>query len=96
MIDLQNMTQAKWDRLTPAQREALRDNSGLSPQLRGWEGWRVEVRDDEDSAPRRFIVGKSTGWRPCHLELKRADSSGGFAAAKGYASVRPLKKVRDF
>lgn len=93
-IDLSNMTQAKWDRMTPAQRDAARDNSGLSPQLRGLEGWRVEVKDKADSRPRRFIVGRSTGWRPCHLEISRSNARGGFPAALHYFSVRPIENVR--
>lgn len=35
------MDQAMWDRMTPAERDAARDLSGLSPQLVGLEGWRV-------------------------------------------------------
>jgi hypothetical protein len=63
---LQDMTQAKWNALTPRERDALRDNSQLSGQLIGLEGWRVEVIDNADDTifgtkPRRFIVGRSTG-----------------------------------
>ncbi|MEW5425142.1 hypothetical protein [Amorphus sp. 3PC139-8] len=65
----------------------------LSPALRGHEGWRVEVTE-ADGNRRRFIVGKSTGWMPCHLEVARRDSSGGPAAfiPEG-ATVRPLHPV---
>jgi hypothetical protein len=48
----------------------------LTPQLVGLEGKRVEVVDRYGER-RRFIVGKSTGWLPCHLEIARRDSSGG-------------------
>ncbi len=71
-----------------------RCESDLSPQLVGLEGWRVEVLDDCASKPRRFIVGKSTGWLPCHLEIARANSSGGGPASQHYAQVRKLEKVR--
>jgi hypothetical protein len=50
----------------------------LSPQLTGKEGQRVEVTDSYGQT-RRFIVGKSTGWMPCHLEIARRNSSGGHA-----------------
>lgn len=91
------MTQAGWDRLTPATRELVRDNSALSPQLIGLEGWRVAVIDNKGDAPsavRRFIVGKSTGWRPCHLELVRKNAHGGGPAAMAYWQVIPLERVR--
>lgn len=92
---LEGMTQAKWDALSSAQREAIRDNSGLSPQLIGLEGWCVQVVDDKIAcgAPRRFIVGKSTGWRPCHLEISRHSAPGGSPASKSYASVRKRYKA---
>ncbi len=90
---LEGMTQAKWDTLSPAQKAAIRSDSGLSPQLTGLEGWQVEVTDHYGET-RRFIVGKSTGWIPCHLEIKTARSSGGNSADKSYQSVRKLKKVR--
>jgi hypothetical protein len=90
---LQGMTQAKWDSLSPAQRDALRDNSGLSKDLIGLEGWRVEVVTCYEET-RRFIVGRSTGWRPCHLEVKTRASHGGTAAEQKYRWVRKLYKVR--
>jgi hypothetical protein len=94
MTDLSDMTQQRWNAMSPAQRDAARDNSGLSTQLKGCEGWRVEVLDIGDTKPRRFIVGKSTGWRPCHLELANARSSGGGSASREYAKVRLVEKVR--
>lgn len=48
----------------------------LTTQLIGLEGRRVEVVD-KWGEKRRFKVGKSTGWIPCHIELARSDSSGG-------------------
>ncbi|MEQ1762126.1 MAG: hypothetical protein ABL984_03165 [Pyrinomonadaceae bacterium] len=49
----------------------------LTKELVGFEGSRVEIIDSEGDK-RRFWVGKSTGWIPCHIELARRDSSGGF------------------
>lgn len=66
---------------------------GLSPQLMGLEGHRVEVVD-QHGEKRRFIVGKSTGWMPCHLEIKKTNSMGGGAAAREYESVTDLGRVR--
>ena len=65
----------------------------LSPQLVGLEGWRVEVVTDFDET-RRFIVGKSTGWLPIHLEVSRRSAFGGMAADRHYKSVRTLYKVQ--
>lgn len=48
----------------------------LEPQLKGLEGRRVEVVD-RDGMSRRFIVGRSSGWMPCHLEIANKRSSGG-------------------
>lgn len=91
--DLEGMTQARWNALTAGERAAMRSDAGLSPQLVGWEGWRVEVVTTYGET-RRFIVGRSTGWIPCHLEIARRDSSGGGGAEREYASVRPLYRVR--
>lgn len=49
---------------------------GLTPQLIGLEGKRVEVKDKYGET-RQFNVGKSTGWIPCHLELEKKRSTGG-------------------
>jgi hypothetical protein len=62
----------------------------LTPQLTGLEGKRVEVIDHEGEK-RRFWVGKSTGWLPCHLEVARVTSSGGMAAMGPYQSVRVVR-----
>lgn len=48
----------------------------LEPKLIGLEGKRVEVSGDAEGL-RRFYVGKSTGWMPCHLEIKTRRSTGG-------------------
>lgn len=60
----------------------------LTPQLAGLEGKRVEVVD-KYGEKRRFYVGKSTGWMPCHLEIKTRSSSGG-----GAVTGAPFKSVR--
>lgn len=91
---LAGMTQEKWDSLTAHEREAIRDYSGLSEQLKGLEGYRVEVVDEDSGRTRRFIVGHSTGWRPCHLELVNSRSRGGDPARTTYRSVRSIERVR--
>ena len=55
-------------------------NAELTLQLIGLEGRRVEVVDRYGER-RRFWVGKSTGWMPCHLEMTRINSSGGPAVS---------------
>ncbi len=105
MVELRDMTQERWDSLSRGERERLRDLSPpveatsdiilswLSPQLLGLEGWRVEVKTTYGET-RRFIVGRSTGWRPCHIEVKRRTSFGGVGAEREYESVKRLYKVR--
>lgn len=53
-----------------------RDETELTPALRGLEGKRVEVTYP-DGERTRFYVGRSTGWTPIHLEIKTRASSGG-------------------
>jgi len=70
------------------QRNKLRCPAELTPQLTGLEGKRVEVVDRQGER-RRFIVGKSTGWLPIHLEIARRDSSGGPAVTGApFQSIR--------
>lgn len=57
----------------------LRCMADLEPALRGLEGKRVEVVAP-DGERNRFYVGRSTGWFPCHLEIKTRRSTGGVAA----------------
>jgi hypothetical protein len=92
-LTLEGMTQAKWDSLSQSQRESIRSEDGLSPQLKGLEGMRVEVVTDYDET-RRFIVGRSAGWIPCHIEISRRNAFGGRGAERHYKSVRTLYKVR--
>jgi hypothetical protein len=70
------MTYEKWRRLKETERLVLADYSQLVPALRQYEGDRVEVTyPDGDKA--RFWVGRSTGWRPIHLEINTTRSDGG-------------------
>lgn len=79
-----------WPQLSPAERDACRHLSDLTPQLTGLEGWRVEVTD-RNGEKRRFYVSRSTGWRPCHIELLRRDSMGGMAVfGAPFAEIRKL------
>lgn len=89
-----NMTQEIWDKLTPTERDARRSLSGLTKQLIGLEGWRVEVVTSYGDT-RRFIVSQSTGWIPCHIEVSKRTSTGGPAAESEYVSVRKLYRVRS-
>lgn len=73
---LHGMTWNRWQTLRPAERDAIRDTSGLNPELIPYEGKRIEARDRYGDVT-RFWVGRSTGWRPCHLAIKRSDAHGG-------------------
>ena len=86
-------TQERWDALTEAERERLRSDAGLTKQLVGLEGWRVEVETDSGDKY-RFIVGRSSGWVPCHIEVKTRRSFGGMSARSHYKSVRRIERVR--
>jgi hypothetical protein len=85
-LALDGMTQERWQALSESRRQELRDTAGLTPELVALEGCRVEVIDNYGER-RRFWVGRSTGWRPCHLEIARRNSSGGGSACKAYRSV---------
>jgi hypothetical protein len=61
----------------------------LVPALVGLEGQRVAATVYGERI--RFTVGKSTGWMPCHLQLKTARSSGGDALSVG--SVTDVRRV---
>lgn len=67
---LAGMTQARWDSMTNAERDALRDTSELNPQLIGLEGRKVRVTPKQMFRQSTFRVGCSTGWRPVHLAMR--------------------------
>lgn len=56
--------------------DGWKSNSELIPQLIGLEHKKVKVVT-HDNITKTFIVGISTGFIPCHLEIKRKNSSGG-------------------
>jgi hypothetical protein len=60
----------------------------LHPQLKGLEGKRVEVVN-ANGETHRFLVGKSTGWIPCHLAIARRNCLEGYPV-----DSRPFKSVR--
>jgi hypothetical protein len=76
------------------ERHGRRCEAELTPALKGLEGKRVEVERDGELS--RFIVGRSTGWIPVHLEIKRRNSSGGEPVywPEGARVVRVLENVR--
>ena len=76
------------------QQTTWQSSSQLTSQLVGLEGCRVEVVDVYNET-RRFYVGKSTGFIPCHLEIARRNSSGGPAVTGApFKSVRILPAPR--
>lgn len=82
--ELSDVVKAKYDA------SRFRSSANLTPQLVGLEGCRVEVVTTYDET-RRFNVGRSTGWVPCHLEIHNSRSSGGVSAEKQYKSVRVIR-----
>lgn len=71
-----------------------RSKSELIPEFIGKEGQRVEVVTSWGETT-RFYIGKSTGFIPCHLEIKKSNSLGG-ASVCGYPfqSIKFLDKKR--
>jgi hypothetical protein len=67
-----------------------KDYSDLTKQLIGLEGKRVEAITLYGEKL-RFWVGKSTGWKPIHLEVLRSNSIGGTGAHKKYQSVTVIR-----
>lgn len=70
----------------------LIDNSDLDPRLTPYHdnGQRIEVEYDFGEKE-RFYVGKSTGWKPIYLAIKKRNSHGGGAIlAKSIKSINPL------
>jgi hypothetical protein len=67
---LRDMTQAKWDSLTKAERERLVDKSDLHPLLSTYIGQKVRVRPARPYGASTFTVGKSSGWRPVLLAMR--------------------------
>lgn len=65
-----------------------RSSSELIPEFIGREGERVEVVTCWGET-NRFYIGKSTGFIPCHIEVKKSNSSGGSSVC-GY----PFKSVK--
>jgi hypothetical protein len=68
-------------------------DEGLTVQLVGLEGWRVEVVPIKSDRKRRFIVERTKDARPFHLELSHRKSSVGRPADSKYKSVRKLYRV---
>jgi hypothetical protein len=94
---LSNGEKAKlWRTYNAEQRKHLVDLSGLTPQLNGLEGQRVEAARFNSPELVRFYVGRSTGWRPCHLEIMRMTSTGGQPADPEYKSITVLPGKRRF
>jgi len=83
---LVGMTQAKWDAMTPREREAARDNSHLHPKLTGLEGRKVQVTPKRQFGASTFTLGKTTGWRPAHLAMR--------GSARGSSDV--IQRTEEF
>lgn len=78
------------------EKHGIRSKVCLTKQLEGLEGKRVEVVDC-CGEKRRFYVGKSTGWIPCHLEIARRDSKGGMAVTGApFGSVKVVEGMKRY
>lgn len=73
-----------------AARTGQRWNADLCPELIGLEGKRIEATNALGERS-RFIVGKSTGWLPCHLEIARRNCSDGPGAMGPYTDVKIIR-----
>lgn len=84
------------------------DTSDLYPALEEYykSGQRIEVvynvpmviTSTGDEYRERFYVGKSTGWRPVYLKIKKTNSTGGEAFGTyerdHLVSITPLPRYR--
>jgi len=86
------MTWERWQRLSESERAPLRSTGLLTPQLIGLEGFRVEVTCADTGSKRRFWVQRSSGWTPCHIEMKLRTSRHGMSADRRYAAVRIITR----
>ena len=96
---MDGMTYDRWAVMPEHERAKVRDLNGLVPELVGLEGWRVELGyhyPDGTMWSERGIISRSTGWRPCHILLKRRDSLGGVGiSGDRLVKVRRLYKARE-
>lgn len=94
MQTLDGMTWERWQQLTEAQRDKLRDTRKLHPELAPLRGWRVEVK--YYGVRKRFIIGQTTGWKPATLGLynRRSMSSSAVLTPDNCKLVRAIEKVR--
>ena len=93
MIANRRMTWPHWIGLPHLVREVVRDESELCPELIGKEGCRVEATQYGER--KRFQVGMSTGWRPCHIALHNRRCMGGGLVKRGTLSdVVTIRRIR--
>ncbi len=93
MSALEGMTQARWNSLTPAKRDAIRSDAGLSPQLIGLELARVDV----GAAPRARPFTIRASYRLRAGSLRDRQSETGRLRAQGPCRPRrPLPSARAF
>ncbi len=69
-----------------------RSQSELNPKLIGLEGKRIEAKVYGETL--RFIVGKSTGFIPCHLEIKTKRSHGGVGLPSNPEEITNIRVIR--
>jgi hypothetical protein len=74
------MTWDEWQQLTPAQKDAQRDNSGLDNRFdeayRTGERIEVVYQWGETTEKKRGYVGITTGWKPVYILLNNTRSMG--------------------
>ncbi len=72
------------------------DSSDLDPRFTRFYQNRERVEVNYDWGEKeRFYVGKSTGWKPVYLAIKKRDSTGGEAIlSRAITEIRPLSAYR--
>ena len=90
----EQMTQSRWNTMTPAEKDASLDDSQLHSSLRSLKGWRVEGLYYGER--KRFIVGQTTGWRPATIGMHNihSQSSSAILTAGNFTLTRAIEKVR--
>jgi hypothetical protein len=87
----QNYVRLTREALKRYQQTGWRSSSELNPKLIGLEGKRIECTLHGEKT--RFIVGKSTGWIPCHIKINTSRSMGGMSVTSDPDSIQNIRVI---
>jgi hypothetical protein len=73
--------------------EHYRSSAGLNPKLVGYEGKRIEVVY-KWGEKERFVVGIGIGFIPCHIAIKKSNSTGGCGITADADAIVLIKIIK--